>query len=94
MSFCSSSTIIGLQLSVDVLKLKIGELTCTWPVARTNVLDLSFTVMNGKIITWFCKLMKTSSSTPHIKLVNGVFLSNQVLKTPLVSLAGSTLVSS
>ena len=69
---------------MNVLHLKNGELACTMPITRTDVLDLSLSVMNGKIITWFCKLMMTSSSTPHIKLVASVSLTNQLCKTMLL----------
>jgi len=51
MSFCSSITTIGLRLSVDVLQVKIGECKYSMPIARTDVFDVTLTVMNETIIT-------------------------------------------
>lgn len=52
----------------------------TMPCLRLCLLDL--TAMSGKIITWFCKLMKTSPSTPPIESFTGMSRNNQVSRLP------------
>jgi hypothetical protein len=74
---------IGLPPSVDALQMKNGEKKCFTQVLRTYLLDPILTVMNGKIITCFCKLMRISYSTHRIVLVTDVSLSNHALRLVL-----------
>jgi hypothetical protein len=68
---------LGLPPIVDVLQMKNGENKCITQLQRTDLLDLSLTVTNGKIITWFCKLMRISLTKSQIVLVTDTSLSNQ-----------------